>query len=173
MVRRHQERFGMVSLSGTNNIKGISYNCYLCHQPLGALLLNKSVKEFLANYSPEVSNLAFVVRESILRLIPNIGETVDSAARIIAYGFGPKYEDMICVIIPSVSGLKLGFYKGKELPDPNGLLSGTGKFHRHVKITATEDISSAALRQLIRAAHTAYKTRKGKSKTIRLKNRSE
>ena len=131
--------------------------------------MNKNVKKFLANYDPNVSNLAYKVRALITQLIPDVKEEVDPSPRIIAYGFGSKYEDMICVIIPSASGLKLGFYKGRELPDPNGLLTGTGKRHRHVKITGTEDVSSAALRQLIRAAYGAYKLRKEKLKCTKLR----
>ena len=135
--------------------------------------MNKSVEEFLATYNPEVSDLALEVRDLILKLIPDATEQVDSAARIIAYGFGPKYADMICVIMPYQSALNLGFYKGKELPDPKGLLTGTGKLHRHVKITTAEDIESPALRQLIRTAHAAYKTRKDTSENVNARRKKQ
>jgi hypothetical protein len=30
--------------------------------------------------------------------------------------------------------VNVGFFRGAELSDPNGLLQGTGKFMRHVKL---------------------------------------
>jgi hypothetical protein len=51
------------------------------------------------------------------------------------------------------SHVNVGFFQGTELYDPAGLLQGTGKFMRHVKITPGESINSDALTQLIDAAY--------------------
>jgi len=99
------------------------------------------------------------VRELILGVIPNVEEQVDLSAKLIGYGFGPKYADLICVIMPQKSYVNLGFYKGTELPDPKGLLEGTGKLHRHVKLKTPAEIKSAALKALLKAALAAYKKR--------------
>jgi hypothetical protein len=45
-----------------------------------------------------------------------------------------------------------GFLCGTSLPDPAGLLEGTGKNLRHVKLRTAEDVSTPALRKLIEAA---------------------
>ncbi len=66
---------------------------------------------------------------------------------------------MICTIIPSKKGLKLGFYRGIDLPDPDKLLEGNGKISRYVEIKSEEQISSAAIRKLIANALAAYKKR--------------
>jgi hypothetical protein len=47
----------------------------------------------------------------------------------------------------------VGFYQGAELPDPHGLLEGSGKFMRHVKLRPDVPVDAAALTRLIRAAH--------------------
>lgn len=39
---------------------------------------------------------------------------------------------MVCTLIISPSGVKLGIVGGVELPDPHSLLEGSGKTHRHV-----------------------------------------
>jgi hypothetical protein len=50
--------------------------------------------------------------------------------------------------------VNVGFFRGAELADPAGLLEGTGKFMRHVKLIPGRDIDAAALRALIESAYT-------------------
>jgi hypothetical protein len=50
--------------------------------------------------------------------------------------------------------VNVGFFRGSELSDPNGLLQGTGKFMRHVKIRPEGDLDATALRNLIVTAYT-------------------
>jgi hypothetical protein len=57
--------------------------------------------DLLAQYPPEVRNLAQASRAMVLRLVPGITEQVDVKARIIGYGYGPKYIDMVCMIMPT------------------------------------------------------------------------
>ena len=47
----------------------------------------------------------------------------------------------------------VGFFHGVDLPDPEGLLQGTGKRMRHVKLTFGRPVDAAALEALIAAAH--------------------
>lgn len=49
--------------------------------------------------------------------------------------------------------VNVGFFRGAELSDPNGLLEGTGKFMRHVKIKPGREVNSKALIELIRTAY--------------------
>ena len=49
--------------------------------------------------------------------------------------------------------VNVGFFRGAELVDPTGLLQGTGKFMRHVKLRPGQDVDTAALRQLITTAY--------------------
>ena len=57
------------------------------------------------------------------------------------------------------SHVNVGFFQGTELSDPNGLLEGTGKFMRHVKIRPGEPIDKDALTKLIEEAYTDIKGR--------------
>ena len=57
--------------------------------------------------------------------------------------------------------VNVGFFRGAELPDSNGLLEGTGKFMRHVKLRPEGGVDSAALLEL---ANTAYTDMKGRLK---------
>jgi len=49
--------------------------------------------------------------------------------------------------------VNVGFFRGAEIADPHGLLEGTGKLMRHVKLKPGHTMGPAALTYLIAAAH--------------------
>src|SRR5262245_49070510 len=55
--------------------------------------------------------------------------------------------------------VNVGFFRGAELADPEGLLEGIGKFMRHVKLRPDRDVDATALRKLIETAYTDMKGR--------------
>jgi hypothetical protein len=55
--------------------------------------------------------------------------------------------------------VNVGFFLGAELADPVGLLEGTGKFMRHVKLGPGREVDDAALADLIRAAYVDMQSR--------------
>ncbi|RPH75413.1 DUF1801 domain-containing protein [bacterium] len=114
---------------------------------------------FLQSYSPEVQQLASDTRGLIVQALPGVIEQVDAPSKLIAFGFGPRMRDMICVIMPHKNGVNLGFYRGVDLPDPSGLLQGTGKRHRHVRIHNLAELHNPAIRALLDAAMHSYQAR--------------
>jgi len=55
--------------------------------------------------------------------------------------------------------VNVGFFRGAELPDPDGLLEGDGRFMRHVKLGPGREVDAAALTDLIETAYTDMKRR--------------
>ena len=55
--------------------------------------------------------------------------------------------------------VNVGFYQGAALGDPGGLLLGTGKRMRHVKICPDLDPDSDALKSLIESAYIDMKSK--------------
>ena len=55
--------------------------------------------------------------------------------------------------------VNVGFFRGAEIADPDGLLEGTGKFMRHVKLGPARDLDATALSRLISTAYDDMKTR--------------
>jgi hypothetical protein len=51
------------------------------------------------------------------------------------------------------SHVNVGFFRGGELSDPAGLLEGTGKMMRHVKLRPDDDIDAEDLVELIESAY--------------------
>jgi RNA polymerase sigma-70 factor (ECF subfamily) len=57
------------------------------------------------------------------------------------------------------SHVNVGFFRGAEIADPEGLLEGTGKFMRHVKLWPDRDVDATALEKLIETAYADMKAR--------------
>ncbi len=55
--------------------------------------------------------------------------------------------------------VNVGFFRGAEIADPAGLLEGTGKFMRHVKLRPGQHVDEDALTKLIDTAYTDVKGR--------------
>lgn len=55
--------------------------------------------------------------------------------------------------------VNVGFFLGASLPDPAGLLEGTGWFMRHVKVDPKVPLDENALRTLIRTAYSDMRAR--------------
>lgn len=55
--------------------------------------------------------------------------------------------------------VNVGFFQGAELADHAGLLEGSGKFMRHVKLRSGRDVDADALTRLIHVAYADIKER--------------
>jgi hypothetical protein len=109
----------------------------------------------LRSYPQDVQILVREARKTLREWLPNAGEGVDASARMVAYSYGPGYKGMVCTLLLSKSGIKLGLVGGAALADPCGLLNGTGKVHRHVQLRTVRDLQQAGLKQLVLGASTA------------------
>jgi hypothetical protein len=55
--------------------------------------------------------------------------------------------------------VNIGFFRGAQLSDPTGLLEGTGKYMRHVKIRPGTGVDAKAMKELIDTAYSDMKSR--------------
>lgn len=55
--------------------------------------------------------------------------------------------------------VNIGFFLGAEIADSRGLLEGTGKFMRHVKLGPGRDVDARALAKLIETAYADMRRR--------------
>ncbi len=118
------------------------------------------VEQLLDQYEEPVTRLAYGLRSFLLQQLPGIGEYPDPSARIIGYGYGNGYKDMICTIIFSQKGVKLGLAYGAGLNDPAGLLQGSGKVHKYIPLSTVQDFDNGAVPQLLQEAIKARDERK-------------
>ena len=122
---------------------------------------SRTPEQILKSYPPDVQAVVDSARRLLLQLLPLAEETVDSSAPIFSYGYGPGYRGMICTLILGKSGVKLGFVRGTELADPSELLEGSGKRHKYIQLSTALDLNRPGVKQLIKAAHAAWKQRNG------------
>ncbi|MCA9970013.1 MAG: DUF1801 domain-containing protein [Anaerolineales bacterium] len=109
--------------------------------------------ELMAGVPAELAALAWQLRTAILEVHPQAVEVVRLGDNAASFGVGPKkMSEAYCYVMPQRSWVNLGFYQGAALPDPQGLLEGTGKRLRHVKLHAPAAVAQPAVRALIAAA---------------------
>ena len=120
---------------------------------------SRSAEDVLQSCPPEAQVLADKARRLLLKLLPKAEETVDPTASVLSYGYGPGYRGMICTLLLSKSGVKIGFVNGTELADPAGLLEGSGKKHKYIQLKTASDLKRPGVRQLIEAAYAAWRQR--------------
>ncbi len=106
------------------------------------------------------------IDEWLARLSGDLGIIATEATRLIreiAVGGTEIFQDgsaVTCIdLAPFVyvsvlpDHVSLGFFQGAELPDPAGLLTGTGKVMRHIKLKVGGAIDAEAVVELIQSAY--------------------
>jgi hypothetical protein len=118
-------------------------------------MTEQAVVQVLAAHSPEVRELAMKTRALVREVIPRAVEEVDTRAGLVGFTFVPgTYRGLVVAVFPQRTYVNLMFAKGVELLalDAGGLLEGTGKQARHVKVRSADRLADPALRALIEAA---------------------
>ncbi|MCY4140215.1 MAG: DUF1801 domain-containing protein [Rhodobacteraceae bacterium] len=109
--------------------------------------------ELLAISEEAVRPVAQALRQTIYEVDPEACEVVRLGDRAATYGVGPrKMIDGYAYILPHKGWVNLGFYQGANLADPEGLVEGTGRKMRHVKVRSTDEANRPAVRALLKAA---------------------
>lgn len=111
----------------------------------------------IAESSDHVQTLARAVRDLVYDVLPGTVEVVWAKQGSVGWGIGPKkYTEQFAYLMPFKKHVTLGFYRGGELPDPEGLLPTSGGSQvsgrlsmRSLKITSLDDVRQPALRDLI------------------------
>ena len=109
--------------------------------------------ELMAETPAPLQPIARRLREIVLEIQADAVEVVRLGDRAATYGLGPKkMSEGYCYVLPYSAWVNLGFYQGSQLPDPGGLLEGTGAKLRHVKIRSLDAAEAPAVRALVLAA---------------------
>ncbi len=111
--------------------------------------------EFLLQDVPQnLQPICVELRAIIAQLHPDYVELIWPKQRIASYGVGPKkMPEHYVYIAPQTKHVNLGLYWGTSAADPAGLLEGTGKRLRLVKIRGMVEAKSAPVRKLMAEAH--------------------
>jgi hypothetical protein len=118
-------------------------------------LKKQELDTFLEGFDPAAAQLAKATRALILDVFPDAIEVAEG--KEIGYGFDRGYRGLVFAISLKKGGINLGIADGASVADPDGLLRGEGKRHRHVPVTDGEILEQPALRELLR--HTLLRRR--------------
>jgi len=77
--------------------------------------------ELMAESEAALRPIATRLREMVCGIHPEAVEVVRLGDRAATYGLGPKMmSEGYCYVLPYRKWVNFGFYKGAELPDPDG-----------------------------------------------------
>ena len=109
---------------------------------------------FIDRYSPEVAADARRALSIMRQWLPTATRLVydNYNALVVGFGAGPKVSDITFSIALYPRYVTLFFARGVELADPDGLLEGSGKGVRHVKLRPVSRLESREVGALIDAA---------------------
>ncbi len=101
------------------------------------------VEDLFAAHADAVADTARRLRAVILDAHPQLGE------RVRAGWHSMNYHDpaagFVCGIFPLADRVQLVFERGAQLPDPDGLLSGSGRTVRTLEFTSAAAVDPAVV----------------------------
>ena len=115
----------------------------------------RQLNRFLAKYTPAMVKAS---KGSMARLrlqVPGAVELVYDNYNALVIGFGPseRASEAVLSLALMPRWVTLCFLQGgPKLPDPNGLLRGSGTTVRNVRLASPADLDTPAVRALIRTA---------------------
>mgnify|MGYP003338888902 CR=1 FL=1 len=109
--------------------------------------------DILALAAPALRPLCEHLRATVFAMHPGCVEVCWPRQRIASFGVGPKkMTEHYAYLQVHAAHVNLGFYRGASLPDLQGLLEGTGKALRHIKLADLAAGKRAPVLALLRAA---------------------
>jgi hypothetical protein len=116
--------------------------------------MSRELERIIARQSPEMAKLTREVLGKLRRRLPGAVEMVYEKKRGMVVGFCPdeRASNVINSIGVYSKWINLYFFEGDTLPDPDGLLQGSGSIVRHVRLDTAADLDRPAIKALMAEA---------------------
>jgi hypothetical protein len=104
----------------------------------------EQLASFVAKFTPEMQDLIRGCRAQLAARFPDAVQLVYDNYNFLVVGFGPDQvvSHAIFSLAAYARGVNLCFLQhGAELPDPTGILRGSGKIVRNVSLSSPEDLA--------------------------------
>ena len=105
----------------------------------------------LASHTPDVQGAARALEAIIREELPDVVVQYDPGNGLLAFGRSMKMRDLLFALIPHAGWVNLQLADGALLPNPEGLIEGTGKKIRHIKVRSAGFGGNPRVRSAIRA----------------------
>lgn len=107
----------------------------------------------LAKFEPALEKFGHTAHRKLAALLPTATRLVYDNYNFFVIGFTPaRPSDAILSLAMDAHGVRLCFLWGKGLPDPEGLLRGSGNQVRSLTLATPADLDRPAIRALIAEA---------------------
>jgi hypothetical protein len=115
---------------------------------------------FIARFDPAVARQIRSSRAAMRKRLPTALELVYDNYNFLAIGYSSTERASDCVVSLACgsNGVSLSFYYGATLPDPDGVLLGSGNQNRFVRLESAKTLATPAVERLIAAALAQAKT---------------
>ena len=114
----------------------------------------KQLAAFIAKFSPDVAKLIRAARRKMRMRLPHATELVYDNYNFFVIGYGPgeKPSEAIFSLAAQAKGVALCFLQGARLPDPNGVLRGSGNLVRNIRLESAATLDRPEVRALMKTA---------------------
>jgi uncharacterized protein DUF1801 len=131
----------------------------------------KQLKSFIDKFAPKHQAVIRAMRKALRKRLPTANELAYDNYNFFALGYcsTERPSDCIVSIAAAANGVGLSFYYGATLPDPHGILLGSGNQNRFIRIESAEMLTRPEVEALIAAADAQAETpmpTSGKGKLI-------
>jgi len=108
----------------------------------------------IARRSPEMAELTRAIVARMRARLPGAVEMVYDKKNSLVIGFcaDERASNVINSIAVYTKWINLYFFEGDSLPDPEGLLQGSGTMVRHIRLETAADLDRPAVKALMSAA---------------------
>jgi hypothetical protein len=120
----------------------------------------KRLEAFIGKFGPKDRALIRTVRKALRARFPTANELVWDNYNFFVIGYSPteRPSDAVVSLAARANGVGLCFIRGADLPDPKGLLLGSGNQTRFIRLEAPGVLARPAVRSLLAAAVARAKT---------------
>jgi len=121
---------------------------------------SSQIASFIAKFDPANAKLIRACRSAMRKRLPSANELVYDNYNffVIGYSASERSSDCVVSLAAAANGVGLSFYYGATLPDPDGILLGSGTQNRFVRLPSAATLAEPAVEKLIRAALAQAKT---------------
>ncbi len=106
---------------------------------------------FIAKFSPDIAALAQSILAAMRELYPTAVQMVYDNYNALAIGFGPteRASEAVFSIAVFPRWVSLFFLQGAGLPDPDGILKGSGNVVRHIRLASADTLSELSVKKMM------------------------
>ena len=119
-----------------------------------AATAESQLRAFIEKFGADDQRLIRAVRSAVRRRLPTANELVWDNYNFFVIGYSPteRPTDSILSIAARANGVGVCFIRGASLPDPKGLLLGSGRQTRFIRVASASELSHPDVAELIDAA---------------------